>query len=142
MNKTKQNCLSRSPGIFVRRVTIFPLLLLSAILWRPGVALSSPPEYLKPTAASWTLTGSLGTARDLHTETLLPSGKILVAGGVAPHTIYLNGAELYDPITGIWTPTGSLGTARHLHTATLLPSNDVLGGGRTQRSSLEQRGTV
>jgi N-acetylneuraminic acid mutarotase len=125
MSKTKQNCLSPSPHIFVRRVTILPLLLLSAILWQPGVALSSPPEYLKPTAGSWTLTGSLGTARESHTGTLLTSGKVLVVGGYNDSG-FVSSAELYDPAAGTWTVTGSLRTGRYFHTATLLPSGKVL----------------
>jgi Kelch motif/Galactose oxidase, central domain len=108
-------------------VTIFPLLLVSAILWQPGVALSSPPEYLEPTAGSWTLTGSLGTARELGSQlaTLLPSGKVLVEGGYNSSG-FVSSAELYDPAAGTWTATGSLGTARYFHTATLLQSGKVL----------------
>ena len=60
---------------------------------------------------SWTATGSMGTARIYNTATLLPSGKVLVAGGVAnPGNVYLSSAELYDPATGTWTTTGSMGT--------------------------------
>ena len=47
---------------------------------------------------SWSSTGSLGTARDNHTATLLPSGKVLVAGG--DNFVALSSAELYDPATG------------------------------------------
>ena len=74
-------------------------------------------------------TGSLGTARSSHTATLLPSGKVLVAGGETDGGDVLSSAELYDPAAGTWTATGSMGTARELHTATLLPSGKVLVAG-------------
>ena len=77
---------------------------------------------------SWTETGSLGTARDFHTATLLPYGKVLVAGGFGSSGI-LSSAELYDPAAGTWTATGSMSTARDSHTATLLPSGKVLVAG-------------
>jgi WD40 repeat protein len=62
----------------------------------------------------------------VHTATLLPSGRILVAGGVGA-TGSLANAELYD--LSFWTPAGSLATARDTHTATLLPSGKVLAAG-------------
>ena len=86
-----------------------------------------------PGSRTWTGTGRLGTARYWHTATLLPNGKVLVAGGTDdtnyPPTTYLSSAELYDPGSGTWTATGSLLTARQLHTATLLPSGKVLVAG-------------
>ena len=72
-------------------------------------------------------TGSLGTAHDAHTATLLSSGKVLVAGGTYGG-VYLSSAELYDPATGTWTaPAAWAPHARH--TATLLPSGKVLVAG-------------
>src|SRR5262249_43188083 len=95
--------------IFARRI-VFPLLILGA-----GLVVVHPcagdPFQFKPT-------GSLATARDTHTATLLPNGKVLVAGGYNyPNT--LASAELYDPANGTWTTTGVLVTGRSGHTATL-----------------------
>ena len=47
----------------------------------------------------------------VHTATLLPNGKVLVAGGYCNFS-RLASAELYDPASGTWTATGSLATAR------------------------------
>jgi len=100
-------------------------LLLStcaALLGAPLVAQGNPVNFVS--------TGSLATARNGHTATLLPNGKVLVAGGGDINGIHAS-AELYDPASGTWSATGSLATARFFHTATLLPNGKVLvaGGG-------------
>src|SRR5437016_114968 len=79
-------------------------------------------------AGAWTPTGSMATARGVHTATLLPSGRVLVAGGNDGFSV-LTSAELYDPVAGTWSETGSMIDGRHLHTATLLPSGKVLVAG-------------
>src|SRR5262245_8487882 len=80
---------------------------------------------------TWTATGSLTNARTVQTATLLPDGKVLVAGGSQNGTVGDAGAEVYDPTSGTWTATGSLATARFFHTATLLPDGKVLVAGGT-----------
>lgn len=85
-------------------------------------------------AGSWTTTGSMAYAREFHTATLLPNGKVLVAGGFDGDDS-ITSAELFDPAgnsgAGSWTTTGSLNVACKNHTATLLPNGKVLvAGGR------------
>jgi hypothetical protein len=74
----------------------------------------------------WVPTGNLNVPRFGHTATLLPDGKVLVAGGMDAAFEGLASAELYDPATGLWTLTGSLVAPRRAHTATLLPGGKVL----------------
>ncbi len=85
----------------------------------------------------WIDTGSMEITRRSHTATLLPNGKVLIAGGFNATSKYLSSAELYDPATGSFSPTGSMGTNRSNHTATLLPNGKVLitGGYYTHASA-------
>ena len=58
-----------------------------------GSALASAELY-NPATGTFTPTGSLNTARELHTATLLNNGLVLIAGGVNSGG-YLASAELY-----------------------------------------------
>jgi hypothetical protein len=81
------------------------------------------PAIVDPT---WTATGSMTTMREFHTATMLPSGKVLVAGGYDAGV--LSSAELFDG-TSTFAATGSMTAARQNYTASLLPSGEVLVAG-------------
>ena len=56
--------------------------------------------------------GSLHKARNFHTETLLPNGRVLVTGGSGARRPIAS-TEIYDPVRGAWKETGKLITARN-----------------------------
>jgi len=67
--------------------------------------------------------------RSAHTATLLPNGKVLIAGGMRRNQDFYRSAELYDPASGKFQPTGDLAERRVGHIAALLPSGKVLVAG-------------
>src|SRR5438309_1560932 len=99
----------------------FPLLFLGAGLILVQPCAGAPFAFEQ--------TGSLITARSHHTATLLPNGKVLVAGGLDSSSNSLASAELYDPASGTWTETGDLAFARSQPTATLLFDGNVIVAG-------------
>src|SRR5436309_13367312 len=68
---------------------------------------------------SWSVTGSLNTARYLHTVTLLPNGMVLVAGGLDSNFSVLEIAELFDSVSGTWYDKGRYNTDSTVYCDTL-----------------------
>jgi hypothetical protein len=67
--------------------------------------------------------------RSGHSATLLPDGKVLIAGGMRRNQDFYKSAELYDPATGKFQPTGEMSIGRVGHVAVLLPTGKVLIAG-------------
>src|SRR5947207_5277650 len=85
-------------------------------------------EIYEPATRAWSFVGSMSMARISHSAVLLPSGKVLVAGGENNDTNVAS-AELYDPSTKSWTNTGSMAVARFNHEMILLRNGKVLVAG-------------
>jgi hypothetical protein len=56
-------------------------------------------ELYDPATGTWTATKDMTRARGGHTATLLPDGRVLVAGG-ARGAVETSSAELFDPGNG------------------------------------------
>jgi Galactose oxidase, central domain/Kelch motif len=102
------------------------LVLLGLLVVTPLVV---EPVALAQVNPSWISTGGLNIPVSNHTATLLPNGKVLVAGGFSDMFGFHNTAELYEPATGTWNLTGSLDAFHSDHTATLLSNGKVLVAG-------------
>ena len=129
-----------APALFYRTrhtATLLPdgrVLIAGGMRYNPstgGSAIVATTELYNPVSGTWTQGTSMRYPRYRHTATVLPSGKILMAGGFTYNGRYVARApaELYDPATTTWSSAGVLIVPRGRHTATLLPDGKVLIAG-------------
>jgi len=117
--------MNRSRLVFV--VCIITSFVIAAAAFRmssPSVSIAASPNAgaLNPAAP-------MLEPRSGHTATLLPNGKVLIAGGMRRNQDFYKSAELYDPATGKFQPTGEMSERRVGQIAVLLPSGRVLIAG-------------
>ena len=87
---------------------------------------------------TWSPTGSMEVGRYLHRAAVLPSGRVLVAGGLSPASqedcgnvtlcpqyVPLNSSEIYHPRSGTWAPAADMPWPRFAHSMLTLPTGKV-----------------
>lgn len=96
-------------------------------------AVTAAASVYNPNTQVTSVTNPMSFARAGHSATLVPSGHVIVVGGVDDSGTPLTSIEIYDPTSGTWTTSaGSLTVGVFNHVSTLLSDGTVLvtGGDR------------
>ncbi|MBI4723378.1 MAG: T9SS type A sorting domain-containing protein [Candidatus Stahlbacteria bacterium] len=108
-----------------------PLGLLNwgKVLMTAGASMSASELY-DPSLGTWAETGTMSnTNRTIAAISLLPCGKVLIAGGSNYDNSGLKTCELYDPATGVWTLTDSMAIKRSHFSTAILYTGKILAMG-------------
>jgi hypothetical protein len=95
------------------------------------------------TTDTWSTAPAMPTERVAgQAATLLPSGKLLLVGGVKSAGAGTAAADLFDPVTATWASVAPMNVMRASHTATLLADGRVLVVGGSTVSAQAAKGYV
>jgi Galactose oxidase, central domain/Kelch motif len=111
----------------VRRLSVSLIFLTFTVVI--GLAASKSAVPASSRVGSVTVAAPMLEPRSGHSATLLPDGKVLIAGGMRRNQDFYRSAELYDPATGRFEPTGEMTIQRVGHIGVLLRSGKVLIAG-------------
>jgi len=106
------------------RLLVIVLLTIGFALTAVAFHVSSPSS-----AGAVSPTSQMLQPRSGHTATLLPDGRVLIAGGMRRNQDFYKSAELFDPSTGKFQPTGEMSIGRVGQIAVLLSNGKVLIAG-------------
>src|SRR5580692_11375621 len=105
------------------------IVILFALTFAVAATAFRPAVFPATRVGSVTPSAPMLEPRSGQTATLLPDGKVLIAGGMRRNQDFYKSAELYDPLTGKFQLTGEMAERRLGHAAVLLRSGKVLIAG-------------
>ena len=96
--------------------------------YRNPLAVAASVLLWDPTTHQWSATHDLPRGREGHVATLLPSGNVLISGGLDERNAPIHDLVLWDHMTGQWSDAGRAHDRMQLldHTTALLPNGNVL----------------
>jgi len=100
----------------------------------PTYGFTDTAELYNPATGTWSATSNLHALRNYFAATLLPNGRVLVAGDFFHDN---QACEIYDPSTGAWTLAGRLNAPRAGHMQSPLANGNVLVAGGFKERSLD-----